>query len=439
MTEPIRVVELFAGYGSQALALKRLGIPFTSTICEIDKDAIAAYNAIHGETFNLGDITKVEHLPPCDLLTNSSPCTSISHAGKREGMKEGSGTESALIWEVKRLLEDAKKRDQLPKFIVGENVAAQRDKNNIEDYRAWLDFLQSIGYTTTSSVMDAKDYDVPQSRKRLFTVSVLGNESFIFPKGEPTKRILRDVLETDVDESYYLSYDKIKAYERHRIRQEENGRGYGWNPQNINDPLPSRTVTSRPDRQISTIIIESGSIEQYRKEHESKIIIAGDLNKPNYLDRMNRVYSVDGIAPTMVCKSSGGMQPKIEIDCIEYPSANKRGFIKAHRFDGLVMDVRETSRGTVQKQSSPTLTTSKGCNVGVIDNNLRIRYITERESFRLMDVPEQDIDKILSVVTAKTSRYKLAGNSIVVSCLTALFRSLLIDRTFKIQTKLECF
>lgn len=125
MTDKLRVVELFAGYGSQALALERLGIPFTSTICEIDENAMAAYNAVHGETPNLGDITKVEHLPVCDLLTNSSPCTSISMAGKREGMKEGSGTESALIWEVKRLLLDAKQRNTLPKYIVGENVPNQ--------------------------------------------------------------------------------------------------------------------------------------------------------------------------------------------------------------------------------------------------------------------------------------------------------------------------
>lgn len=125
MTDKLRVVELFSGYGSQALALERLGIPFTSTICEIDENAILAYNAIHGDTPNLGDITKLEHLPDCDLLTNSSPCTSISMAGRREGMKEGTNTESALIWEVKRLLLDSKERGALPMYIVGENVAAQ--------------------------------------------------------------------------------------------------------------------------------------------------------------------------------------------------------------------------------------------------------------------------------------------------------------------------
>lgn len=108
---PIRMVELFAGIGSQASAMERLGIPFTSTVCEIDEHAYNAYCAVHGETPNIGDIRDVEHLPDCDLLTYSFPCQDLSIAGNQKGMAEGSGTRSALLWEVERLLKDARERE----------------------------------------------------------------------------------------------------------------------------------------------------------------------------------------------------------------------------------------------------------------------------------------------------------------------------------------
>lgn len=107
----LRVIELFAGIGAQASALERLGIDFKSTVCEIDNHAYNAYCAIHGPTENLGDITKVEHLPPCDLLTYSFPCQDLSVAGYQRGMEKGSGTRSSLLWEVGRLLDDMRERE----------------------------------------------------------------------------------------------------------------------------------------------------------------------------------------------------------------------------------------------------------------------------------------------------------------------------------------
>lgn len=107
----IRVIELFSGIGAQAEALKELGLDYeVVATSDIDKHANLGYEAIHGSVNNLGDVTKIEHLPECDLLTYSYPCTSISLAGKREGMKEGSGTASSLLWEVGRLLKDMRER-----------------------------------------------------------------------------------------------------------------------------------------------------------------------------------------------------------------------------------------------------------------------------------------------------------------------------------------
>lgn len=107
----IRVIELFSGIGAQAEALKELGLDYeVVATSDISKKANIGYEAIHGPVNNLGDITKIEHLPECDLLTYSYPCVSISTAGKREGLEEGSGTESALVWEVGRLLKDMRER-----------------------------------------------------------------------------------------------------------------------------------------------------------------------------------------------------------------------------------------------------------------------------------------------------------------------------------------
>lgn len=108
----LRVVELFAGIGAQAQALENLGLDFASTVCEIDRHAYASYCAIHGDTPNLGDITEVDHLSECDLLTYSFPCQDLSIAGSQRGMKQGSGTRSSLLWEVGRLLSDAKERER---------------------------------------------------------------------------------------------------------------------------------------------------------------------------------------------------------------------------------------------------------------------------------------------------------------------------------------
>lgn len=113
----LRVIELFSGVGAQRMALERLAkrhsdleLEFVAQ-CDIDKFAVQSYNAIHGETPNLGDISKVEHLPNADVVTWSFPCTDLSQAGQKKGMGEGTGTRSALCWEVVRLLKDARERE----------------------------------------------------------------------------------------------------------------------------------------------------------------------------------------------------------------------------------------------------------------------------------------------------------------------------------------
>ena len=218
ITKPIRLIELFAGYGSQAMALKRIGAKFEHyRVVEFDKYAIASYNAVHGTDFPTMDITKVhaEDLNICGtnaftyLLTYSFPCTDLSVAGKQAGMSKGSGTRSGLLWEVERRLTEIRDSGgELPQILFMENVPQVHGKKNINDFEKWLGFLESLGYTNYWQDLNAKNYGVAQNRNRCFMFSFLGNYSYNFPNTIPLKKKLKDYLEDNVDEKYYINNEK---------------------------------------------------------------------------------------------------------------------------------------------------------------------------------------------------------------------------------------
>ena len=218
ITKPIRLIELFAGYGSQAMALKRIGAKFEHyRVVEFDKYAIASYNAVHGTDFPTMDITKVhaEDLNICGtetftyLLTYSFPCTDLSVAGKQAGMSKGSGTRSGLLWEVERILTEIRDSNgELPQILFMENVPQVHGKKNINDFEKWLGFLESLGYTNYWQDLNAKNYGVAQNRNRCFMFSFLGNYSYDFPQPIPLKKKLKDYLEDNADEKYYINNEK---------------------------------------------------------------------------------------------------------------------------------------------------------------------------------------------------------------------------------------
>ena len=218
ITKPIRLIELFAGYGSQAMALKRIGAKFEHyRVVEFDKYAIASYNAVHGTDFPTMDITKVhaEDLNICDtetftyLLTYSFPCTDLSVAGKQAGMSKGSGTRSGLLWEVERILTEIRDSNgELPQILFMENVPQVHSQDNMPDFIKWLDFLESLGYTNYYQDLNAKNYGVAQERERCFMFSFLGECNYNFPQPIPLKKKLKDYLEDNVDEKYYINNEK---------------------------------------------------------------------------------------------------------------------------------------------------------------------------------------------------------------------------------------
>lgn len=289
---PLRLIELFAGIGSQTQALTNIGVPHdVVAISEIDKYAIQSYEAMHGKANNLGDIREIKELPSADLWTYSFPCQDISVAGKGAGIKEG--TRSGLLFEVERLLRVAAENGTLPKYLLLENVKNLVSKKFKADFDSWLSFLSGLGYTNYWKVLNAKDYGIPQNRERVFCVSIRGEHTpFKFPKAQELKLRLRDLIDEEVEERFYLKESTIKSI--------------------ITSHFNSRRDSIRPsDGLANTLCARDWRGPQCVQVGE---VVGGKWDKMH--DISKRVYEPDGIAPTVHCQQGGNTELKIAEDFV---------------------------------------------------------------------------------------------------------------------------
>ena len=423
----LRVFEAFAGYGSQSIALGLLSESFpdfqfqTIGISEIDKYAITAYYTLHGSSIpNYGDITKIDwsQVADFDLLTYSFPCQDISSAGKQRGFSEGSGTRSSCLWACANAIE--KKR---PKFLLMENVKALTQKKFSADFRRWREWLIKQGYTNYYAVVNAKDYGVPQNRERVFMVSFLGEHSaYSFPKPFELTRRLKHVLEDEVEEKYWLKPEQIRAMielgsdianaltsvqkdsmvavprviqvgnliEESNYKNPHCGRVYS-----IEGIAPCLNCNEGGQRVVKVVIPNTDRVIQVGNIREKD----NGFNNP----QRGRVYSAEGIAPTLMSNNQGGGRKVKILQC-------GHGFAK-----GGVYDI------------APAITSSKWQDNHFALIEYWIRKLTPRECFRLMDVPEHYIDRLLSAGISNSQLYKLAGNSIVVAVLYHIFRKMFTE------------
>ena len=419
ITKPVRLIELFSGYGSQALALKYLGVNFEHwKTCEWAIKSIQAYKDIHftDEIYN-SNLTKEEYveflykkgissnynepmtyeqikrinenqlktiydniqithnlvniqqvkgkdLDIVDtdkydyILTYSFPCQDLSLAGKGKGMSDTS-TRSGMLWEVERILTECKELGNLPQILIMENVIQVHSQDNIKDFNKWQLRLEELGYNNYCQDLIATDYGIPQTRNRCFMVSILGNYNYTFPPPLPLKLKLKDLLEDDVDEKYYLSDKMINFYYENEKLQKEKGNGFKFGVSDGN--VIAKTITTR----------------------------AGSRMDDNF---------------------------------IKIKNATKKGYLEATIGDGIDISSRmKYHRGTVQKEKSQTLTTS--CDVEIIEKNLKIRKLTPKECFRLMGVKDEDFEKVRKNQT-DSSLYHLAGDSLVTTVMMAIFGEL---------------
>lgn len=248
---PLRVVTLCSGYDSQCLALNRLREAYPDfdyrlvAWSEWDPEskaptdrqpAVIAHKALFPDTsgLNLGDMTKIDWqgVPDFDLLFYSTPCQSVSQAGLQHGFTDGSGTRSSIIWNVR----DAVKIKR-PKFLCLENVKAMVSGKFVGLFNLWQLELERLGYRNFAEVLNAKDYGVPQNRERIFLVSIRVDDEnnmpkYYFPQHFRLEKKLKDVLEDNVEEKYYLSEKMIECFQHRTEVAIEKGNGFRFSPTN---------------------------------------------------------------------------------------------------------------------------------------------------------------------------------------------------------------
>ena len=227
----LKILELFGGIGACSSALTRLGIEYEiADYVEIDKYAVKSYNAIHGTNFEPQDITTWDKDIEVDLIMHGSPCQDFSLAGKQAGGDKDSGTRSSLMYETIRIVEKLN-----PKYVVWENVKNLLSKKHFHNFNAYLETMEELGYKSYYQVLNAKDYGIPQNRERVFTVSIRKDidTGFVFPEIQPLKLKLKDMLEDEVDEKYYLSEAMLNYMTGVNQKPSKFPRGERFN-QNIN-------------------------------------------------------------------------------------------------------------------------------------------------------------------------------------------------------------
>ena len=379
----IRVFEAFSGVGAQRMALRNIGVDHEVVgISEIDKFAIRSYDAIHGNTANFGDISKInpKTLPDFDLFTYSFPCQDLSVAGKRQGMVK-EVTRSGLLYECEKVIET-----KLPKYLLLENVKNLVSKRFKPQFDEWLSYLEDLGYTNYWQVLNAKDYGVPQNRERVFVVSILNDEEkkYVFPQKQPLDVRLRDLLEDKVEEKYYINRD-WHFTQSHEQKHDNNEIAQI-------DGISYKATRSVGDvnKLCRTIDTMGGG------QREPKILVEENRDQIKFIigSTQKNAFIGDGsFSPTLTCAmgTGGGHVPMIGLD-------NK---LSEHLTEML---------GKFKESNNI--------------QGYRIRKLTPKECWRLMGFSDSDFFKAKAAGLSDTQLYKQAGNSIVVPVLEGIFSEL---------------
>ena len=323
----------------------------------------------------------------------SKNCQDFSLAGKQAGGDEGSGTRSSLMYETIRIVKKLR-----PKYVIWENVKNLLSAKHKHNFDAYLKTMEDLGYINYHQVLNARDYGIPQNRERVFTISIYDDidydTDFEFPEKQELRLKLKDMLEDDVDEKYYLSDAQIN-----RIKTSS----YISSQRRIQEKDYCDTLCARDWKDPKCVRVNRlyGIFDNEKSKHQA-----------------GSVYDKNGLAPTLDTMQGGWRQP-----CIEIKNATKKGYLEAPDGDGCHISNIDKKRGTVQKEMIPTLKTSP--DIGCVTTDLRIRKLTPKEYLRLMGFDDKDYEKIKSIGISRSQIYKQAGNSIVVNVLEEILKNLL--------------
>lgn len=410
-------------------------------------------------TNNLGDISRIDELPYADFWTCSFPCTDISVAGKMKGLDPDSGTRSSLLWENIKLLKRAKDNNTLPKYIMVENVKNLVSKKFIEHFNNLISVFDDLGFNTYWSVLNGKDCGVPQNRERVFVIAIrkdIDNGTFDFPKPFDTGIRLKDVLEENVDEKYYLSEVATRKF---KLFSESKGNDIkvagSLNPdKNVQDRVRVLDIDGVSQGLRATDYKDPVKIVSNRSPENTAVLeqvgqIYGTEKEPN--PQAGRIYNSECLSPTLDTCSGGNRMPKIiqvgkisssQDGVVVSPNGVAPTHTAGHGNTPKIVEsgqIRPKDRnynahGTKREDqfetrkdglSNALLTTAiKNC----IREDFRIRKLTPRECYKLMGLTFEDCDKAKNIGVADTHLYKQAGNGIITNCC-----ELLAEHLYKAQ------
>lgn len=415
----IKVLELFGGIAACSKALEKQGIQHKIVdYVEIDKYAVKSFNAIHNTNFEPQDICEWDKNIDVDLIMHGSPCQDFSTAGLQAGGDKGSGTRSSLTYETIRIIEKLK-----PKYVIWENVKnllSSKHKHNFDNY---IEALDKLGYNSWYKVLDAKDYGIPQHRERVFTVSVRKGllQEFSFPLGQKLKLNLGDMLESEVDEKYYLSSKLIESYTNKTEIQKQKGNNFKFEP--LENNSIAKTITTKSGSRITDnyIIVEEKNLKQ---ELCDKLIAE---NKVRENDVIRHSYTKSRLSGEV--KTTNNISPTLDTRCdclgVVVKSKNKRPLSMIDKIEpDKEAKYIDAYNQQIKKEAGTITTRVDSSNCSFVYTDYRIRKLTPKECWRLMGFSDSDFEKAQKV-NSNAQLYKQAGNSIVVNVLEQILAKLL--------------
>lgn len=542
----IRLYQFFAGIGAQAKALKNLGIEFEDyKIAEWAVPSIKAYNAIHTKDFtdyskdktreemlqivknvsldynkpitekqlmsksdewikdiynnivathNLVNIMNV-HGKDLEIDTNytniifySFPCQDLSKAGLRQGLKtsqKDGGTRSGLLWEIERILKELTERERESCVLICENVPDLVEVNFVKDFSKWVCQLESLGFTSYDQILNAKDYCIPQNRKRVFMVSLPGTYSYTFPRKIGLKYNLNDFLERKADEKYYLSQKMLNGMLNTKFHQYQLENRL-QDTSTIVDALTTATGNRCPHLIPGDGLMIKNNSKGYEIATDGDgIDISGrmEYHRGTVQKGCSQTINTMGGNDVGVVVDQRNLKQQLCDDLIEQGKV-KQGDVVKHSFTKQIMDGKKKA---VEKDNEMITLTTRGDTFGVcvysdiekelftedgnikryigsdqvdefkegqmatptypngyghgprthdesialntidrpsVKQNLRIRKLTPKECIRLMGFEDQDCQAMRDIGMTDSQIYHVAGDSIVVTVLMGIFGTL---------------
>jgi DNA (cytosine-5)-methyltransferase 1 len=443
----------FSGIGSPETALKRLNIPHENVFaCDIDKYAKASYLELHDpgkfyDNITTRDHTKVERL---DLYVAGFPCQAFSYAGKREGFADE--TRGTLFFDVAEFI-----RTNKPTCFILENVRGLVSHDKGRTFQTITDILSNgggslngqvgldtidngLGYHVYYKILNSKDFGVPQNRERIFIVGFRNYREFSFPKEMPLDKSLKDVLEDNVDEKFYLSKKMIDGFYKHKERHEKKGTGFKFEPKDgsgVANCLRANAALCPTDNTIIEKETKVITHSLYGRTSKNGNGGSGHLTREDglsYCDDTGNFQAVELVMGAIRGRYKDDTDKKETEQRLELNSQEYTNTLTSVQKDNVVVQVNPSKEsGGVQPYQqnriydidgvSPALMANLGGDRSHNINTPRIRRLTPLECWRLQGFSDEDLRKAKKVCS-NSQLYKQAGNSITVDVMVEIFKKI---------------